>query len=258
MKYLSSMLMFVTMLAIGAGCCTHAKSTAPVPEAILENEKNVKIVKGIEDSTVAFVSVADGELVPYCAGVWIDDDHIVTANHCAESLGRKMSGKSEDEDYEATGDPIIFVNRFDVDEGESIPKESGWLGIIEKTDKRIDLAVVKVMEKTSHHTTATMIDENVRKGESLHIVGHTIGLPWTYTRGTVAAVRNAEGPHLGNNQILSKVIQASSLVWMGNSGGGAFDVEGHLVGICSWVTLRAPGVAYFIHLNEISEFLKEK
>lgn len=256
MKYLSSMLMLIAMLAVGAGCCTHTKVAAVVPEAVSENESNIKIVKEIENVTVAFVTLADDELVPYCAGVWVDEDHIITANHCAESLGRKASEKGEEEDYDAVGDPIVFVNRFDVEGNEEISPKAGWLGVIEKADKRLDLALVKAVGKTSHHDIAKIIDENVRKGETLHIVGHTIGLPWTYTKGVVAAVRSTEGPHLGNNQILSKVIQASSLVWMGNSGGGAFDSEGHLIGVCSWVTLRAPGIAYFIHLDEIKSFLK--
>jgi S1-C subfamily serine protease len=63
---------------------------------------------------------------------------------------------------------------------------------------------------------------------------------------------------MGDQQIKAKVVQISAPIWIGNSGGGAFNSDGHLIGLSSWITLRAPSVAFFIHRDEIKNFLKDK
>ena len=250
MKCLSNMIMLMLTLVIGAGCC--AKSPVNSPKLSTAND----VISNIENATVALVMGAPGEKEPYCAGVWIDNTKILTANHCAETLGRKIFDVSENENYDATGDPIVFINYSDLVDNE-IPKEVAWVGIIESVDKIRDIAVIKTSIQTSYHTTVRMVNRKINRGEKVHIIGHTLGLSWSYSGGNVAAERIVEGPYLGDKPINSKVLQISAPVWMGNSGGGVFDENGDLIGICSWITLRAPSVAFFIHVEEIQKSLNK-
>jgi S1-C subfamily serine protease len=57
-----------------------------------------------------------------------------------------------------------------------------------------------------------------------------------------------------DDELLGPWMQVSAPIWYGNSGGGAFDAEGSLVGIASFKAL-APNVAFYVHLETIREFL---
>jgi S1-C subfamily serine protease len=255
MKYFSGLLLMLTMLVIGGGCCTNLHDVAP--KNISENERSIRLVEHIENATVTLLVGSEGNKVAYCSGVWIVDRHILTANHCAEVIGRMIAGAPEDIEYNSRGDIVVFANRSDLDEAGEIPSGVGWLGLVEDVDREHDLATISVLGKTSFHTIALMTEEKIRTGDIVHVFGHTAGFVWTYAKGVVAATRNMQGPIMGNDIVKSKVLQVSAPIWVGNSGGGAFDSDGRLIGICSWVTLKAPNVSFFIHRDEIRRFLEK-
>jgi hypothetical protein len=259
MNAYKSVVISLIILAFAAGCCTSKKPTSPIVEKVQKTEdiKNVEITKHVQDATVAFVIGQPGEKTPYCAGVWVDSEHILTAAHCAEILGRTVFSVDEKKEYNPIGDIAVFVNHGDLRNGE-IPQDFSWIGIIEKIDKEHDLALVKSISGTSHHTIALLAVKDIQAGELVHTMGHPIGLLWTYTRGVVAAIRNSTVPILGDQLIQTKVIQVSAPIWAGNSGGGAFNTDGHLIGLCSWITLRAPNIGFFIHRDEIKNFLSSR
>lgn len=104
------------------------------------------------------------------------------------------------------------------------------------------------------HTIAKFNSNSIRNGKEIHIVGHTIGMWWTYTPGTVSATRNNFEMM---NEKKSKILQINSAAWMGNSGGGAFDEEGNLLGIISFVNVKVPNMTFFVHRDIILNFLKK-
>lgn len=242
------------MLAIGAGCCTSFR-TVPA-STINEEQKNVDVAQYVQNAVVALVVGPEDDKTAYCAGVWVDNNTILTANHCAEVIGRTIFRVSEDLPYNAVGDAIAFVNFSDMSENGQLPEGTPWLGMVQKVDTGKDLATIHVLSVTSKHTIASIASGPLLAGQSVHVVGHTLGLPWTYTRGYAAATRAAEGPSIGDQSVIAKVLQVSAPVWVGNSGGGAFDSTGRLIGICSWVNTRGPNLSYFIHRDEILKFLE--
>lgn len=253
MNTCKSVMISMFMLMIGAGCCTTVRSVAPTQQP---QKEEIAVTKQIQDATVALIMGPPGDKSAYCAGVWLDSKHILTAAHCAEIIGRTLFKVDEEEEYNAVGNIAIFVNHSDLKDGE-IPQDMSWLGVVKKIDKAHDLALIQSISDTSYHTIAPVALKDVQQGELAHIMGHPIGLFWTYTQGVVAAVRNStNGPALGDQTIKTKVLQISAPIWVGNSGGGAFNSDGHLIGICSWITLRAPSIGFFIHRDEIKAFLK--
>lgn len=253
MKFLKSILVSLLVLAVSAGCCSTIRHVPP--PIVDDNSSNISIAKHIQDATVALVMGPPGEKAPYCAGVWVDEKHILTAAHCAEVLGRSVMETSEDEEYNPLGDLVIFINHDDLQDGE-IPKDQLWVGLVKSIDRQRDLALIQSINQSTPHTIVKLASGEISVAETTHVVGHPVGFLWTYTKGVVSAIRNMQGPALAEEPTISKIVQISAPIWVGNSGGGAFDSKGNLIGLCSWITLKAPNIGFFIHRDEIEKFLK--
>ncbi|MGH6763108.1 MAG: Do family serine endopeptidase [Phyllobacterium sp.] len=94
------------------------------------------------------------------------------------------------------------------------------------TDKRTDLAVLKVDDKRKFTYVAFGDDNAVRVGEWVVAVGNPFGLGGTVTAGIVSA----RGRDIGAGPY-DDFIQIDAAVNRGNSGGPAFNLKGEVVGI---------------------------
>jgi S1-C subfamily serine protease len=136
------------------------------------------------------------------------------------------------------------------------------LGVVLAVVPEHDLALIEASGgNLPSHEVAEVGEENPAIGEKISVVGQVRGLYWTYVEGTVAQYRT-DIPERGKpvsevNEIgfVGPYLQVSAPVWYGNSGGGAFDMDGKLVGIASFLT-GAPHSCYFIHPDVIRGFLK--
>lgn len=193
------------------------------------------IISEIERSTAALVKEDGGEEVPYCAGVWIDATHVLTALHCVVSEPNLM----------------VLIKSKSMLENATSPTS----GTVVKGDMRVDLALIEVNQHVPSHGVANINITKPVKGDRVHIIGHTAGYSWTYSEGSVSAVRD-HTRGLGGETL--SAVQVSGFIWMGNSGGGAWNSNGELIGISSWIYAKAPGIAFFISSKEIKQFLQEK
>lgn len=190
------------------------------------------LVDDLELKTVALLMPQeDGVLMPYCTGVWVANDKILTANHCLMHDGFVVYGIREDED-EAIGRVSYVVD----------------------ADPELDLALLVTDPQSTPKHPAAVVADDVWDGQHVNIVGHTTGLWWSYMEGVVSSTRSNI---MSGGKRLPKSLQVSSPAWFGNSGGGAFDDEGRLLGISSWISRRAPLMSFFVHRSEISKFLSK-
>lgn len=217
------------------------------------------LIERIGTSTVALVSEGEDGTSAYCGGVWINDTTIITAAHCARA--RLESAFNVDR-----GDnPVIDALIDDAIIGFHVPyvvKDDVRTLIIDpvavhdariaKIDNEKDLAVL-IVEDAPMHTYASIAHFPPSVGETLHVMGHTIGLYWTYSQVIVSAVRCERYVPI---PIIGPFVQVAGEVYSGNSGGGAFNEDGELVGIASFIT-RAPGTTFFVSAQSIRTFLKE-
>lgn len=114
--------------------------------------------------------------------------------------------------------------------GENRPADPVWVA-----PHQIDLVLLKV-EAPDKFDAIAPIDRRaeVSIGQKVFAVGNPMGLNWSYTEGVVSGLRSQQfGPHELN------VIQMQTPLNPGNSGGGLYDQEGHLIGVNTWIYAKS-------------------
>lgn len=244
------------------------------------------LVSHMSQSTVALVGTSEDleEAYPYCTGVWVGFNTILTANHCVEAayvmnLEKKIGKMSKEDRKEeiakyrdmthaekkklvVENTVIRYVVNGDVDQVDK-PTYAIRLAVVIVVDPEHDLALIEASGRNlPSHEIAKVADVNPGIGEKVRFVGQPKGLYWTYVEGVVAAYRESlpEERSLTTDvneiNVVGPYLQASAPIWYGNSGGGAFDVDGNLVGIASFLT-GAPHSCFFIHRDVIFKLLRD-
>jgi len=223
MKYLFFSL--IISILVGASVCC-----APATPPKTPGQQEKQFVESLQEKTVALVKEdSEGSIYPFCSGVWVAKDLILTAHHC-------LKGES----------PLIRYKTIKDREGD------GRISFPVKMDQFNDLMLLKAIDGELPSHPIVGISRADWVGEKVHIIGHPNGLWWTYFAGEISSRRRTYDV---NEDKYQKLLQISAPVWKGNSGGGAFDKDGNLVGISSWIMLDIPLTAFFIHREAIIEFL---
>ncbi len=253
MKFLLSSL--VLALTVNAGCCTSPPVQSIAPDSI---DPRVLIDQAIS-STVAMTST-DGEAsLVYCSGVWVSHDSFLTADHCARTVMESALGIDADNPVHRTllrallpMTKVNFVVREDGYEMFNKPKRERS-GVIIKTSYELDLALISVPEEDvpPFHGVVKLSQTGAVQGEMVNLMGHPGGMPWSFSRGFIAAERQHFPPA---KALTGPWYQIDGAAWKGSSGGGAFNDRGELVGIASFLTI-APGHVMFVHDSTIRSFL---
>jgi S1-C subfamily serine protease len=119
-----------------------------------------------------------------------------------------------------------------------------------KHDQTHDLALLKVnkIKDVPNHHVAPIAASAPLIGEKLSIYGHVVGMTWTYTQGLVSAYREENFRPVESDGKRGPYMQVAGEVFKGNSGGGAFNDRGELVGIASFM-VPAPNECFFVHVS---------
>lgn len=275
MKKLLSLLGMMLVVLLPA-CCIHNNLRHPAPrqttpeklmDVTVALDRWLGVVGKDEDGDPEYGDVdpekdPKAELKTYCAGVWVEKDVILTAEHCIHHLGqpeedplasliRRLTHQPEPA-WDPTGQPLFFSVYGDVrDDSFGRKFRTSRNAKVLKVDQEHDLALLKVTDKEiPAHPVMTLAAE-AHAGDEVHIVGHPTGLWWSYSHGWIAQFR----PHSPNHREKPvDVLQISAPVWFGNSGGGVFNEDGQLLGIASWIQ-KGPNLSFFVDYETIRWFL---
>lgn len=227
---------------LGACCSTSGKApVAPAPSTTMAGELTSK--------TVALVDVDEesGETRAYCTGVWVGPKTILTAAHCVEpSPLAAFLGAAEHFRYAVREE--VFVNGSAIEAKYPVTHEAD----VSVRDEAHDLALLTATGPLPDHKVAEL-GPNPEQGARVESMGHSKGLWWSYSSGDVAAIRFAP---LASDPMLW--IQTTTPISPGNSGGGLFDGEGKLVGICSrsLTSPRAQNINFYVHTDYLRLLLQ--
>jgi len=246
-KHLFILLGLILSISFSIGCCVQQLDrTFDQPQGLIsQNSTNQKeFVKHLQEVTVALItrSQIDNEYFTYCGGVWVNDEHIVTARHCIRN-----------DDGSVTTGTIVKYKTYNaysprIPEPRLTPFDIKT-AIVVGFDRESDLAILSSVDNV-RHKVAFISKDYVYDGQPVYIMGHTKGLEYTFMDGIVSKTREITA--FGMRQ---KTIHVTSHAWKGNSGGGAYDSNGKLVGICSF--LVPPGAVFFIHKDVVVDLLEE-
>jgi S1-C subfamily serine protease len=214
------------------------------------------LAERLEDETVALVYYDDEEdvLRPYCSGVWVEKDTFLTAFHCVSNLGNEAKLNR----WSPLGQVAEYSLKSDIEAGDA-PAFS-HRATVAVIDVRNDLALLRIdttdlPKKQRMHPIADVSHDSIHDGDTVHAVGHSLGHWWTYMQGWVSSSERFDESHKLMNKDF-KTLQANVMITYGNSGGGLFDNDGRLIGLCSLLYPRWPGLAFYIHRDTVAEFLE--
>jgi hypothetical protein len=253
----------VLSLSLVACCGSVATSKAPTASQFID---------GLDDASVSLVKWKDVEgndtffprkgatVSATCGGVWIAHDYFVTAYHCVASMG-KLKGWDDLVEagfaraWDPLGQPAYYTVKGDAHrDGSGQMTHSYRRGVVSATAPSEDVALVKALDP-ARHAVASLALLPPHDGEELHVVGDTLGLWFSYSRCYVASAQreDVEAPF----GTVGEMLQVSGPVWFGNSGGAAFDGNGDVVGIVSFVYPSAPGTSFFVTARTIRRFMQQ-
>ncbi len=257
------LVMSIILVVLGFGCCSGG---IKIPKS------SATMVRETDSETVILAHSWRGETHTFCAGVWISRGIILTAGHCIRGLAQRMGEEQAIE----SGVPEELLE-FGLVEVPKIPPESILVSFTTKEEmtglhsepsgihlSRVlrlnsdnDLALLEAINVNGlvSHRVAQVALENEEIGNKLYIVGHPGGLGFTHIEGVVSAYRgNMNEPDEAQDAMYAgPFMQVSGSIWRGNSGGGAFNDRGELVGIASFMTGKngAPNTSFFIPVEVI-------
>ena len=194
---------------------------------------DVAVARRIQKSTVlVHVLISKGEKHggALCAGVVVSPHQILLADHCVDP---RWEGVKVDK---------VFIKNY-----------SGrvQLATIEEKDRGDDLALLRVRK---WEYPADVASSQPKVGSTLWVVGMPLGLQWSVSKGIVSQIDiNAEG-------FSGSFFITDATVLPGNSGGGAWNSQGQLVGIVSMSTsmfggFGAAGLGIIVDTETINNFI---
>ncbi len=193
-----------------------------------------KLAKG----TVLVINYKNDQILGYGSGILIDSQHIITNHHVIYDT---------DELYVVPyGGPNIELK----------DKSMHYAKILKVSNEK-DLALIKTIPISDDIGYLEFSDEGtIDVGMNTHAVGHPdIQETWTYARGYVNNLRKNYTAKYAEISLNANVIQNSTDVIPGFSGGPLSDEKGNVIGINSFI--MPDGFQYAVTSNEVLNFLKK-
>lgn len=207
------------LAALVAACATIPGQVKVAPHTTMAS--------GLLADTVALYAM-DHPTLPHCTGVWIGEHTMVTAAHCID-VGRDLLVSSVDD------------------------TENTFAMHLVKADLFHDLALYEASGAVPKHPFAEVGLSRPMPGENLSFTGNPAGLVGSWRTGYVSAYREISyemGAYVG------PWMQVSAPIYLGDSGGGAFNSDGQLVGIVHSMADEIPNVAFCVSIDTIRVFLE--
>lgn len=233
---LRSSLAFIILLAGACAACSSAQlqSVQPTQSFAINRALN---------STVTIYNKSDSMI---CAGEFVGDKVILTAYHCAigatlsdmEMIALKVVGVDMTTigPSEILGEPAYVSTYGQVADSDKTSVTVIERGTIKRADQKHDLAVIVLDDKSHPAPIKVPIAWHYPAvGQDVFAVGHPDGMTFTFSRGyaSTACRHFTPGTIPAGFDPRACWLQVDLRIYGGSSGGGLYDMNGELIGVCS-------------------------
>lgn len=209
-------MMFLFGLLLGA-CAAFQPATSSV--SIVDRPA---LAAEVKERTVALIREKGEGLEPYCAAVWVSSTSLLTAAHCLA--------------HDSIGDTV----EYSLDS----PHPLGRRAVFYAIDEEHDLALLRATYPPPHEVAE--LGQEPAQGSDVVTMGHSLGMPFSFSSGVIGAVRNYEGVHY---------VQTTTPTSPGNSGGGLFDAQCRLVGVAHGILPMGQNMNLYISVFHVRTLL---
>jgi S1-C subfamily serine protease len=130
---------------------------------------------------------------------------------------------------------------------------------LESCNPSKDLAHIKIKFVPPDMRTMDLgSNEDALVGDDVHAIGHPIGQPWVYTRGTIGQILPGYQYEIGENKYKATMIQTQTPLNPGNSGGPLITDQGMVIGVNTFITENAQGINFAVSVDDIKEFYQNR
>lgn len=226
------------------------------------DDARARLASVLLDDTVALLTQDEDDAAPrvYCAAVWVGPVCLVTAAHCVRKLAPATTDGVTDLMRElfpgvfAYPSPVGYTTMYArLEDRRNDDARRYWTARVLRHSSVRDLAVLRADDPVPPHPFARLRFGPLQEGEPVEVVGHPGGYRWSYVEGYVSAYRPREP---GAQDEPLDTLQIAAPISGGNSGGGAFDADGRLVGIASYIDPSAKGMGFFVHRDLVLDELE--
>ncbi len=249
-----------------SSCSSLGPPKSPPPPTLFELSQN---------STVAIVaSEEDGvlPLKPFCAGIFISQDQILTAFHCVQANAKITKVKElppmmrgwgmrllEDQELPTIGTTVTYITFSEMPEF-GFPPLGSHTGKVIKINKEHDLALIKLSNNDiPKHLFLKIAPHLPNVNDKVIISGHPGMLYFTYLEGQVSGIRHKFAKEDDEPEdTVGPFLQVNCNGSHGNSGGAIISENGDLLGMNDFIREDAPGQMFAVSSSVIKNFLSSK
>jgi hypothetical protein len=186
------------------------------------------------------------------------DQHLmITNHHVVLGRGKEVLDEVEVVFPQYRNNKVVAQQDVYMD-GSGKPKARPVRGRVLDTDVRRDLAVIRLERVPDGVTELPLAEDSPDPGERLHSVGNPglSGGMWVYTQGVVRTVVKRRVDYQ-DQQVEAQVVETTSPINPGDSGGPVVNDDGVLVGVNSGYSLKGQLMSFCIDVSEVKEYLDE-
>lgn len=168
--------------------------------------------------------------------------------------------------YNFTGQMVVITNNHVVQDVQNITvtfiNGNAYAATVLGSDPYADLAVLSTDAPPSEYSPLEIVDSSTLSvGDSLIAVGGPYGLAGTMTTGIVSALGRTITEEMSGGYPIANVIQTTTPINAGNSGGPLLNYQGQVVGITTAIVSDSQGLGFAIPsstvLREIDSLVTE-
>ena len=152
---------------------------------------------------------------------------------------------------------LIVTNFHVIENADEIEivlhNEKKYKANIVGTDKRTDVALLKIDSKENLKSLNIGKSKNLKIGQWVVAIGNPLGLGTTVTTGIISA----KGRYVDGLGTYVDFIQTDAALNKGNSGGPLFDLNGNVIGVNTAIAARGQGIGFAIPIDTVVDIVEQ-